>query len=632
MVNIFISYVHESKEIENRVFYTSQKLRSDGINCIIDQYIDGTPEIGWAQWTEEQIANSDYVLILCTEEYYQQFGIRTDDNKRKGSAWECMVIINELYKRKSVNKKYIPMVISPTDALYIPTVLSQYTYYSLQDDYHKLYAFLTKQSRIKPEPLGEIKRLKDDAFESSIFLDNSIINLYESFNKEINRLTCEQFNILRMLKNYPQMKISGCAGSGKTLVAMEQSIRIAKKGNRTLLLCHNPILNDNFKKAVTAYGVNALSFTEWCSKIIESELVEEKEWTQFSEPTDDDVTKAISISMAKKEKYDAIIVDEGQDFKRLWWDLVVCSLKDRTESTFYIFYDENQSLLSDRCVYDGIGGPIDLSKNCRNAGDIYKLISSFHRQAPDPEVNLLNMGSVELCLYAYETVFSDVSCSLNRLENSKALDNAVLLLGNNKRVNDHWMVLNNDIYLNSDIRWQECVKRIFLKVCHRQEHVVKISGAEKYINEKLNELSDESYPDKNDIELVKSFAKYFPIPNSISKRILDGNKIFRNGLRFYYKDGNINLGRPGPRIWDAEYIMHFQNDAWTDGIPKPKKLSFVPYYSEDSRNGIKVYNTGTFKGLEADSVILLIENRETNARRGNIRCFIAGKVKLGNTM
>jgi hypothetical protein len=232
MIKVFISYVHENREIENRVLYTSQKLRSDGIDCEIDQYVNGTPSIGWAQWTQEKINEANYVLILCTEQYYHQFENRIDDKRRKGSAWESMVIINDLYQKKTVSKKYIPIIVTINDVIYIPTVLSQFTYYTLQNDYNKLYACLTNQKIIKPELIGPIKRIDEESIDTSIFLDATISDLYSNFNKEISRLTCEQFNILRILKNYPQMKISGCAGSGKTLVAMEQSIRIAKSGKK----------------------------------------------------------------------------------------------------------------------------------------------------------------------------------------------------------------------------------------------------------------------------------------------------------------------------------------------------------------------------------------------------------------
>jgi hypothetical protein len=370
------------------------------------------------------------------------------------------------------------------------------------------------------------------------------------------------------------------------------------------------VLTENFKKTVSQYGVQASSFNEWCSKITESEIIEEREWTQFNEPTNEDVEKTIETVSRIKIEYDAIIVDEGQDFRSIWWDLVIATLKDKKKSILYIFYDENQSLLSDRCVYDKIEGPIDLSKNCRNAGEIYKLISSFHRQAPDPEVNLLNVGSVKLCLYSYEKIFSDMNSYLNWFDSIDALDKSILLLGNNKRINDHWLVINKDIYINKDSNWKECVKRIFLKVCHRQEHVIKATGAETYINEKLNELSDEAYPTESDIEIVKSFTKYFLITNAVKKRILEGNRIYRNGLHFYDDNGELKLGRLGPKIWDAEYMLHFQQSDWIKGIPKPRQVVFKPYYEENTSEAVKVYNIGTYKGLEADSVLLLIENKE----------------------
>ena len=46
----------------------SERLRSEGINCHVDQYEMSPPE-GWPQWIIRQIERADFVLVVSTETY-----------------------------------------------------------------------------------------------------------------------------------------------------------------------------------------------------------------------------------------------------------------------------------------------------------------------------------------------------------------------------------------------------------------------------------------------------------------------------------------------------------------------------------------------------------------------------------
>src|SRR5258705_5882703 len=70
---VFISYSHDSPEHEQRVLELANRLRRDGIDCTIDQYVV-VPEEGWPRWMDKQIRDSDFVVMVCTETYYQRVG------------------------------------------------------------------------------------------------------------------------------------------------------------------------------------------------------------------------------------------------------------------------------------------------------------------------------------------------------------------------------------------------------------------------------------------------------------------------------------------------------------------------------------------------------------------------------
>ena len=65
---VFLSYSHDSPTHNDRVLALANRLRSDGIDCVIDQFQPSPPE-GWLRWMNNQIENADIVLCGCTPTY-----------------------------------------------------------------------------------------------------------------------------------------------------------------------------------------------------------------------------------------------------------------------------------------------------------------------------------------------------------------------------------------------------------------------------------------------------------------------------------------------------------------------------------------------------------------------------------
>ena len=61
---VFISYAHKNQAYEDKVLKLANKLRSEGIDAMIDQY-EEAPSEGWPRWMEHQITESEFVLVLC---------------------------------------------------------------------------------------------------------------------------------------------------------------------------------------------------------------------------------------------------------------------------------------------------------------------------------------------------------------------------------------------------------------------------------------------------------------------------------------------------------------------------------------------------------------------------------------
>ncbi len=154
---VFISYSHLDADYENKVLNFANKLRSEGIDASVDLYED-LPSEGWPRWMENQIRESDYVLVLCSKSYYDKFYL---DKKGKGITWEVNIIYQHLYDECSETKKFIPIFFENGEEQFIPMPIKGFTYYNIGDDrgYDDLYWRLRGIHKTQKPPLGKLRPL-----------------------------------------------------------------------------------------------------------------------------------------------------------------------------------------------------------------------------------------------------------------------------------------------------------------------------------------------------------------------------------------------------------------------------------------------------------------------------------------
>jgi nucleoside phosphorylase len=158
-VTVFISYSHDSDDHRERVLGLSERLRSDGIETLLDQYLNGAPLEGWPRWMLNQLAKATHVLVVCTPTYYRRFRGHEGPGKGKGVDWEGALITSELYAARSQSLKFVPVFLSAPDEECIPESLRSTTYYALATEaaYQRLYDFLLQQAGVEPGPVGTLK-------------------------------------------------------------------------------------------------------------------------------------------------------------------------------------------------------------------------------------------------------------------------------------------------------------------------------------------------------------------------------------------------------------------------------------------------------------------------------------------
>lgn len=175
-------------------------------------------------------------------------------------------------------------------------------------------------------------------------------NDLSEIHQEILHLTEQQFVILNSLYFQSQCTILGCAGSGKTQLAIEKTRQLSQQNYTTLITCKS--LN------LSLYIAASLS------QEIESNHYVVSHYNKV-------------IENYNNRKFDAIILDEGQDFERSELDILKKLLTE--EEILYIFQDSNQNISKKENIskYTLRLNPMALNKNCRNTNQIFKYAEPF---------------------------------------------------------------------------------------------------------------------------------------------------------------------------------------------------------------------------------------------------------------
>lgn len=159
---VFISYSHDSVTHGDEVLRFSNRLRSEGIDCSLDQYEESPPE-GWPRWMDAQIRNADFVLMVCSDLYRKKVEGEVGTDVGLGVKWEGNLIYQYLYDSGAVNKRFVPVLFADGQIEHIPRAVRGSTHYrvSNQVEYDRLYWRLRGQSKAVKPGLGTLRSLPE---------------------------------------------------------------------------------------------------------------------------------------------------------------------------------------------------------------------------------------------------------------------------------------------------------------------------------------------------------------------------------------------------------------------------------------------------------------------------------------
>ena len=201
------------------------------------------------------------------------------------------------------------------------------------------------------------------------------------------QITELQHTVLMGLLGAPRVLVNGVAGSGKTLLALEFALTLVGRGQRVLLLCYNRYLaawlseqadlrlrqrlEERPLLRVATFHALTLALAREARVEVEDPGEGGHAFWEAEAPLILEQSLDVLREAGREVVYDAVLVDEAQDFSQDWWVPVeTLTLKGR-EGRLYAFLDLKQSLRrAPQLPSVPFGFTYDLDVNCRNTAAI----------------------------------------------------------------------------------------------------------------------------------------------------------------------------------------------------------------------------------------------------------------------
>ena len=216
----------------------------------------------------------------------------------------------------------------------------------------------------------------------SFTLKTPLGRILDEERQQLVELTEDQFDMLDFVGQHRRAAIHGAAGTGKTLMALEKARRLAAEGFRTLLTCYNIPLEHYLQQHVGAVeNLTIRRFHGFCvdaAKATGIPVAEHPPDHPDSDYWQRVLPEALQAAMdAGLTPYDAIVVDEAQDFPDAFWLPLQCGLADSEHSPLYVFMDAAQRIYGAESSLIAELPRFDLTKNVRNTQHIHRFAQAF---------------------------------------------------------------------------------------------------------------------------------------------------------------------------------------------------------------------------------------------------------------
>jgi hypothetical protein len=241
-------------------------------------------------------------------------------------------------------------------------------------------AWERRPTRLSPREFAELL----EALMPKLRLLRCLSAEVASEGQRIVQITRDQQATLRGLLASTRVLVEGVAGSGKTLLAFEFAVSLAATGSSVLLLCYNRNLAGWLQEqargeprvASRPESLEIATFHSFALGLarrakVEFEVPSEGAQTFWDDEVPLIIEQALDLLREGAPLYDAVIVDEAQDFSPDWWVTVESLTRGGRQGRLYAFLDRKQSLRGDpRMPSVPLPTTFALTTNCRNTKSI----------------------------------------------------------------------------------------------------------------------------------------------------------------------------------------------------------------------------------------------------------------------
>lgn len=190
--------------------------------------------------------------------------------------------------------------------------------------------------------------------------------------------------------------ITGPSGCGKTLVLVHKAAFLKKYNHKIkniLFVCYNITLVHYIKRLLAAKNVpmgetevKVVHIYQLCSELIDEEVVYENEDEDYYELI---IQETLDKLQDNNKKYDAVLIDEGQDMSGNMFKIITNLLNKQTNN-LTIALDDNQNIYEHKHLWKDVGVQVrgrvhKISYVYRNTKEICNFASTFINNTVEKE-------------------------------------------------------------------------------------------------------------------------------------------------------------------------------------------------------------------------------------------------------
>ena len=154
MKTVFLSYRQTSAEERARVRAFGERLRSCGVGVILDQFLldekPAGPSEGWDKWSSDRALQTEYVIIIGSQSWFQCFEKSQPPDTGLGAACEADDLRTRIYDAAGIIDTIRVVLFDGADSQHISAKIKRYHRFHAEQDFENIVRWLGGTSAPPP--------------------------------------------------------------------------------------------------------------------------------------------------------------------------------------------------------------------------------------------------------------------------------------------------------------------------------------------------------------------------------------------------------------------------------------------------------------------------------------------------